>query len=111
MEAWKVAAVALAGARRHVESRAVYDQRTMNNRERDLWGGPPGPPHKAFLRALVSLFFFASMASAQMIYHDYAEVNGVRLHYAATGKGKLILFLHGFPEFWYEWKDQLAEFG
>src|SRR5262249_13023724 len=35
----------------------------------------------------------------------------VRLHYAATGKGKLMLFLHGFPEFWYEWKDQLAEFG
>jgi pimeloyl-ACP methyl ester carboxylesterase len=23
----------------------------------------------------------------------------------------LILFLHGFPEFWYEWKNQLAEFG
>ena len=46
-----------------------------------------------------------------MIKHEYAEVNGVRLHYAATGKGKLILFLHGFPEFWYEWKNQLTEFG
>jgi len=23
----------------------------------------------------------------------------------------LIIFLHGFPEFWYEWKNQLAEFG
>jgi pimeloyl-ACP methyl ester carboxylesterase len=27
-----------------------------------------------------------------------------------AGKGPLILFLHGFPEFWYEWKNQLAEF-
>ena len=46
-----------------------------------------------------------------MFQHEYAEVNGVRLHYATMGKGKLILFVHGFPEFWYEWKDQLADFG
>lgn len=45
------------------------------------------------------------------IRHDYAEVNGVRLHYAEAGDGKLILFLHGFPEFWYAWKDQLRELG
>jgi pimeloyl-ACP methyl ester carboxylesterase len=50
-------------------------------------------------------------SKATMINHEYADVNGVRLHYATTGKGKLILFVHGFPEFWYEWKDQLAEFG
>jgi pimeloyl-ACP methyl ester carboxylesterase len=43
--------------------------------------------------------------------NKYAEVNGVRLHYVAAGKGPLIVFLHGFPEFWYEWKDQLPEFG
>ncbi len=43
--------------------------------------------------------------------HRYADVNGVRLHYAEAGDGKLILFLHGFPEFWYAWKDQLSEFG
>jgi epoxide hydrolase 4 len=41
---------------------------------------------------------------------EYAEVNGVRLHYMTAGQGKLIMFLHGFPEFWYEWKKQLAHF-
>ena len=46
-----------------------------------------------------------------MFEHKYADVNNIRLHYATAGKGKLIVFLHGFPEFWYEWKDQLAEFG
>src|SRR5215831_18408837 len=46
-----------------------------------------------------------------MIKHDYAEVNGVRLHYASAGKGKLVMFVHGFPEFWYEWKNQLEQFG
>lgn len=39
--------------------------------------------------------------------------NGTRLHYASAGEpGKpLILFVHGFPEFWYEWEAQLREFG
>ncbi len=41
----------------------------------------------------------------------YADVNGIRLHYKSVGTGKLILFLHGFPEFWYKWKNQLADFG
>ncbi len=45
------------------------------------------------------------------IHHDYASINGVRLHYAQAGSGPLILFLHGFPEFWYCWKNQLEEFG
>jgi epoxide hydrolase 4 len=50
-------------------------------------------------------------AEGPMLRHEYADVNGVRLHYAAAGKGKLVMFVHGFPEFWYEWKNQLAEFG
>src|SRR5262249_9381883 len=43
--------------------------------------------------------------------HHYADVNGQRLHYASEGKGPLIMFVHGFPEFWYAWRGQLAEFG
>jgi pimeloyl-ACP methyl ester carboxylesterase len=46
-----------------------------------------------------------------MLTHEYADVNGIRLHYVTAGKGKLIMFAHGFPEFWYEWKNQIAEFG
>jgi pimeloyl-ACP methyl ester carboxylesterase len=42
---------------------------------------------------------------------SYADVNGIRLHYVSVGKGKLILFVHGFPEFWYGWNNQLTEFG
>jgi pimeloyl-ACP methyl ester carboxylesterase len=50
-------------------------------------------------------------AAPPAIEHAYADVNGVRLHYAKSGDGQLMIFLHGFPEFWYAWKDQLAEFG
>ena len=46
-----------------------------------------------------------------MIKDKYVKVNGIKLHYVTSGKGPLILFLHGFPEFWYEWKNQLPEFG
>src|SRR4030042_4077533 len=46
-----------------------------------------------------------------MFQHKYADGNNIRLHYVTGGEGKLIIFLHGFPEFWYEWKNQLAEFG
>ncbi|MBN1375216.1 MAG: alpha/beta hydrolase [Dehalococcoidia bacterium] len=45
-----------------------------------------------------------------MIQHEYAQVNGVKLHYAFDGQGKLIMFLHGFPEYWEMWKAQLNEF-
>jgi pimeloyl-ACP methyl ester carboxylesterase len=54
---------------------------------------------------------FASQApNPPALTHEFADVNGVRLHYARAGRGPLIVFLHGFPEFWYEWKHQLAEF-
>ena len=49
--------------------------------------------------------------SDPMLEHAYADVNGIRLHYVTSGEGRLILFIHGFPEFWYEWKNQLIEFG
>src|SRR5882672_3755967 len=53
----------------------------------------------------------AKEAKTPMLKHEYVDVNGVRLHYVTAGKGKLIMFVHGFPEFWYEWKNELAEFG
>ncbi|XP_055528094.1 epoxide hydrolase 3-like [Wyeomyia smithii] len=44
--------------------------------------------------------------------HQYTEVNGVRLHYVENGDREkpLMLFLHGFPEFWFSWHHQLKEF-
>jgi len=45
------------------------------------------------------------------IQSQFAEVNGIPLHYVSVGQGKLIMFVHGFPEFWYEWEKQLVEFG
>jgi pimeloyl-ACP methyl ester carboxylesterase len=50
--------------------------------------------------------------------HATARVNGVDIHYVTvdpdpaavdhpTGDAPLVVLLHGFPEFWYSWRDQL----
>jgi pimeloyl-ACP methyl ester carboxylesterase len=40
--------------------------------------------------------------------HNFAEVNGIRMHYVTAGSGPLVLLLHGFPEFWYSWRHQIS---
>ena len=43
--------------------------------------------------------------------HQFARVNGLRLHYVEAGEGdQLIIFLHGWPEFWYSWRHQITFF-
>lgn len=39
--------------------------------------------------------------------HKFVETNGVRLHCVVQGRGKLMIMLHGFPEFWYSWRHQI----
>lgn len=40
--------------------------------------------------------------------HRYADLGDVRLHYVEAGTGPLVILLHGFPEFWYSWRHQIA---
>jgi pimeloyl-ACP methyl ester carboxylesterase len=40
--------------------------------------------------------------------HAYADSDGVKIHYVTLGKGDPILMIHGFPDFWYSWRDQMA---
>jgi len=37
----------------------------------------------------------------------YLLANGQRLHYVTAGAGPLVLLLHGFPEFWYSWRENI----
>ena len=38
----------------------------------------------------------------------YAQLTDVRLHYVEEGEGPPVLLLHGFPDFWYSWRHQIA---
>ena len=40
--------------------------------------------------------------------HRSVSANGTRFHVAESGDGPLVLLLHGFPEFWWTWRRQLA---
>lgn len=40
--------------------------------------------------------------------HRFVAANGARFHVAELGEGPLVLLLHGFPEFWWAWRDQLV---
>src|SRR5262245_1459004 len=41
--------------------------------------------------------------------HGYAvSAEGVKIHYASLGSGPLVVMIHGFPDFWYTWRVQMA---
>ena len=41
--------------------------------------------------------------------HGYAvSEGGVKIHYASLGQGPLVVMIHGFPDFWYSWRHQMA---
>ena len=41
--------------------------------------------------------------------HGYAVSDGgVKIHYATLGSGPLVVMIHGFPDFWYSWRHQMA---
>jgi epoxide hydrolase 4 len=53
-----------------------------------------------------------SLAAADLdarVEHGYADSGGVKIHYAALGRGPLIVMIHGFPDFWYTWRNQMED--
>ena len=39
--------------------------------------------------------------------HGFANSGGVKIHYVAKGEGPLLVMLHGFPDYWYTWRNQM----
>jgi pimeloyl-ACP methyl ester carboxylesterase len=40
--------------------------------------------------------------------HRFVHANGIRFHVVEAGAGPLVLFLHGFPECWFAWEQQMV---
>lgn len=49
----------------------------------------------------------AGSQAADGFEHRFADNGDVRIHYAAAGEGPLVVFVHGFPDFWYSWRHQM----
>lgn len=39
--------------------------------------------------------------------HGYADSSGVKIHYVTVGEGPLVVLIHGFPDYWYSWREQM----
>lgn len=71
--------------------------------------------HLLFALGALALFapFLTALAAddiEQRVEHGYADSGGVKIHYAALGdkKAPLIVMIHGFPDYWYSWREQMA---
>ncbi len=50
----------------------------------------------------------AAAADAPRVRDRYADSSGVNIHYVTRGRGPLVVLIHGFPDFWYGWREQIA---
>jgi len=82
---------------------AIAEGLLVTNSGYALWKGMPGNV----------LLAFGKSAGAERdvwdtVQHGYADNNGVKIHYATIGSGPLVVMIHGFPDFWYSWRHQMA---
>lgn len=41
--------------------------------------------------------------------HGFVDSDGVKIHYVTAGEGPLVVMIHGFPDFWYSWRNQMPQ--
>ena len=61
--------------------------------------------------AIVLAIAFPALAAADVwtdARHGTVDNAGVKIHYATLGSGPLVVMIHGFPDFWYSWRHQMA---
>jgi len=64
---------------------------------------------RLLLVSVAAMWVFASAAQAQGPESRFADVNGVRLHYLAAGKGEPIILLHGYAQNSHMWRPLMAQ--
>jgi epoxide hydrolase 4 len=64
---------------------------------------------RTLLLALVCVLPQAAADLESRVQNGYADSNGVKIHYAVLGSGPLIVMIHGFPDYWYTWRNQMED--
>jgi len=41
--------------------------------------------------------------------HGFAQSGDVRIHFVTKGEGPLVVMIHGFPDYWYTWRNQMPD--
>ncbi len=58
--------------------------------------------------SLAGALLAASGDIESRVKHGYADSNGVKIHYATVGSGPLVVMIHGFPDYWYTFREQMG---
>jgi pimeloyl-ACP methyl ester carboxylesterase len=73
-------------------------------------------PRKNMLaRTFISTMFLLGLAPPVRVNaqdfgtHGYAKSGDVKIHYVTMGEGPLVVMIHGFPDYWYTWRNQMPE--
>jgi pimeloyl-ACP methyl ester carboxylesterase len=56
----------------------------------------------------ITLPMTAAIDLEDRVEHGYATNNDVKIHYASLGNGPLVVMIHGFPDFWFTWREQMV---
>ena len=47
------------------------------------------------------------MIDSNTLTHQLVDTGTLRLHVVEKGEGPVVILLHGFPDFWYSWRNQI----
>ena len=90
---------------------AIYNKANKTRREKSRDTEGYAAPLLAALLIAAFLILLSPLAPAQDIRseveHVYADNDGTKIHYAKMGSGPLMVFIHGFPDFWFSWRHQM----
>ena len=64
------------------------------------------PPYLGWIFPMV-LLSQTTLSEKDLGEDRYADSSGVQIHYVEKGKGKPVVLLHGFPDYWYTWRNQI----
>lgn len=62
----------------------------------------------AFIELILQLQVTGEESFRDRVRHGFANSDGVKIHYATIGEGPLVVMIHGFPDFWYTWRQQMS---
>ncbi|MEO2023186.1 MAG: alpha/beta hydrolase [Pirellulaceae bacterium] len=66
--------------------------------------------YPSIMVALLALILgMNNLVNAVELRHGYADSSGVKIHFVEAGQGPLVILIHGFPDFWYTWRDQIPD--
>ena len=95
------------------ENRAgARENRTVNGRHERLqlshrFGRISSGVFSLYLALMVLCGNTSAKDILDTVQHGYVDSSGVSIHYVTMGEGPLLVMLHGFPDFWYTWRNMM----